>query len=148
MPSWDQVGVPIHFHSSTISGSASWTIFRTRASIFPRQSPSSLIRSSINAEAFSTVTGLFMYSSNSCMARRRGVGRQRPVSIAHRNVSDESRGEVDGEAGVNPLLEPRRHRRKHQHHAQQPGPRELYPEVGGKAEAGESPPPPRAAPAR
>src|SRR5437870_7513704 len=35
------------------------------ASVFPRQSPSSLIFSSINAEADSTGTGLFIYSSNS-----------------------------------------------------------------------------------
>src|SRR5438105_72393 len=65
MPPWDQMGVPIHFHSSTISGSASCTMSRTFASVFPRQSPSSLIFSSINAEADSTGTGLFMYSSNS-----------------------------------------------------------------------------------
>lgn len=65
MPPWEKMGVPIHFHSSTISGSASWMISRTFASIFPRQSPSSLILSSINAEADSTATGLFMYSSNS-----------------------------------------------------------------------------------
>src|SRR5260370_13694094 len=62
---WDQTGVPIHFHSSTISGSASCMILRTFASVFPRQSPSSLIFSSMNAEADSTGTGLFMYSSNS-----------------------------------------------------------------------------------
>src|SRR5437870_9333396 len=65
MPPWDQTGVPIHFHSSTIAGSASCMISRTFASVFPRQSPSSLIFSSINAEADSTGTGLFMYSSNS-----------------------------------------------------------------------------------
>src|SRR5882757_4950523 len=65
MPPWDQVGVPIHFHSSTISGSASCMISRTFASVFPRQSPSSLMFSSINAEADSTGTGFFMYSSNS-----------------------------------------------------------------------------------
>src|SRR5258707_1876599 len=39
-------------------------ISRTFASVFPRQSPSSLISSSINAEADSTGTGLFMYTSN------------------------------------------------------------------------------------
>src|ERR1700681_4828368 len=32
-----------------------------------------------------------------------------------------------------PLLEPRWHRRKQQHHAQELGPRELHPEVGGEA---------------
>src|SRR5258708_17773737 len=65
MPPWDHTGVPLHFHSSTISGSASCMISRTFASVFPRQSPSSLIFSSMNAEADSTGTGLFLYSSNS-----------------------------------------------------------------------------------
>src|SRR5438477_5058142 len=55
MPSWDQTGIPgdvglTHFHSSRISGSAACTISRTLASVFPRQSPSSLIFSSINLE--------------------------------------------------------------------------------------------------
>src|SRR6266849_7131296 len=68
MPPWDQMGVPIHFHSSTISGSASRMIARTFASIFPRQSPSSLIFRSIDeeamiAEADSTGPVLFMFSS-------------------------------------------------------------------------------------
>jgi hypothetical protein len=40
-------------------------ISRTFVSVFPRQSPSSLIFSSINAEADSAGTGLFKYSSNS-----------------------------------------------------------------------------------
>src|SRR5207302_5733035 len=73
MPPWDQTGVPgdvglTHFHSSTISGSAWCMISRTFASVFPRQSPppgpeeSSLIFWSMNAEADSTGTGLFMYS--------------------------------------------------------------------------------------
>src|SRR5438034_3496846 len=64
-PPWEKTGVPIHFHSSTISGSAWCMIARTFASVFPRQSPSSLIFSSMNAEADSTGTALFMCSSNS-----------------------------------------------------------------------------------
>src|SRR5881628_2658813 len=64
-PAWDQTGVPIHFHSSTISGSAACMIARTFASIFPRQSPSSLIFSSIKAEADFTGTGLLISSSSS-----------------------------------------------------------------------------------
>src|SRR5215471_12217749 len=56
MPPWDQTGVRgdvalAHFHSSTISGSALGMMSRTFASIFPRQSPSSLIFWSMNAEA-------------------------------------------------------------------------------------------------
>src|SRR5580700_197265 len=86
MPPWDQTGVPgdvafAHFHSSTISGSASCTILRTFASILPRQSPSSMTFWSINAEAdsagdpanpgfgfvgWSIGTNFFMYNSNSC----------------------------------------------------------------------------------
>src|SRR5262249_61385810 len=38
-------------------------------------------------------------------------------AIADREVGDERRADVDGEAGVGPLLEPRRNRRKQQHHA-------------------------------
>src|SRR5262249_7726793 len=60
MPPWDQTGVPIHFHSSTISGSASCMILRTFASILPRQSPSFLILSSISAAADSAGAGLFI----------------------------------------------------------------------------------------
>src|SRR5262249_24066029 len=63
MPSWDQTGLP-HFPSSTISGSALRMISRTFASVFPRQSPSPRILSSINAEADAAATGFFMYCSN------------------------------------------------------------------------------------
>src|SRR6202011_1023801 len=89
------------------------------------------------------------------MARRRGrqagpeevreppehAGGRRPAprlrAIAHREVGDERRAEGDGEAGIGPLLEPRRQRRKQQYHAEELGPRELHPEVGGEAEVGE-----------
>src|SRR4051812_46693787 len=60
MPPRDHTGVPIHFHSSTISGSAASMISRTFASVFPRQSPKDLIFSSINLEADSTATGFFI----------------------------------------------------------------------------------------
>src|SRR4030095_9048740 len=54
-PPWDQTGVPgedafFHFHSSTISGSACLMRARTRESILPLQSSSSLIRASICSE--------------------------------------------------------------------------------------------------
>src|SRR5579875_891325 len=56
IPPCDQTGVPrddglAHFHSSTISGSAERMIRRSLASVSPRQSPSSLIFASIDAEA-------------------------------------------------------------------------------------------------
>ena len=66
---------------------------------------------------------------------RRPTPRRR--AIAHRDVSDEGRAENDGEAGVDPLLESRRHRREQQHEPKELRPRELDPEVGGKAEVGE-----------
>src|SRR5438045_6349959 len=59
-PSWDQTGVPpdfgfSHFHSSWRSGSAARMSRRTWASVSPRQSPSSRIRSVIFAEAASSL---------------------------------------------------------------------------------------------
>src|SRR5262245_23591786 len=47
-PSCDHTGTPLHFHSSTTSGSASLTKARSLLSILPRQSPSSLILASIS----------------------------------------------------------------------------------------------------
>src|SRR5436190_9898156 len=51
MPSCDHTGTPRHFHSSITSGSACLIKVRICASNLPRQSPSSLIRWSISAEA-------------------------------------------------------------------------------------------------
>src|SRR5689334_395764 len=66
------------------------------------------------------------------------AGSRRPAprlrAIAHREVSDQRGGKIDGEAGVGPLLEPCRRRCKYQHHPEELGPREFQPEVGGKAE--------------
>src|SRR6188508_2084524 len=49
-PSCDHTGTPLHFHSSTTSGSACLTKVRSRLSILPRQSPNSLILASISRE--------------------------------------------------------------------------------------------------
>src|SRR5881227_2569765 len=51
MPLCDQVGVPIHFHSSTTSGSASLMSLRILLSVFPRQSPSSAILFEMSSDA-------------------------------------------------------------------------------------------------
>src|SRR5262245_12002088 len=176
MPPWDQTRVPgfvgfTHFHSSTISGSASCMIPRTLASVFPRQSPSFLTFSFINVEADFTGTVFLICTSNthtyfSCRQRSttQNVGgarsgarwsrlqaapeevREPPEhaggrcpaprlrAITHRKVGDKRRGEVDGKTGEGPFLEPRRHRRKQQHHAKELGQRELHPEVVGEAE--------------
>ena len=50
IPACDRAGTPLHFHSSTTSGSACLMRIRTRASVSPRQSLSSLILASISRE--------------------------------------------------------------------------------------------------
>ncbi len=52
IPSCDHTGTPRHFHSSTTSGRACLMRDRTRASVSPRQSASSLIFASISWDAF------------------------------------------------------------------------------------------------
>src|SRR6202521_5931808 len=51
MPSCDQTGVPIHFHSSTMSGSASLMSLRILLRVSPRQSPSSAILFEMSSDA-------------------------------------------------------------------------------------------------
>src|SRR4051794_2679263 len=55
-PSWDQTAVPglvalTHFHSSTTSGSASWTSVRILLRVSPRQWATSAILLSISSDA-------------------------------------------------------------------------------------------------
>src|SRR5262245_36789477 len=50
IPACDHTGTPLHFHSSTTSGSACLMRVRIRASVSPRQSLSSLILASISRE--------------------------------------------------------------------------------------------------
>src|SRR5262245_19139187 len=66
MPSCDQTRVPIHFHSSTTSGSAALMSVRILRKVSARQSPSSAMRLSISAEADwpSVEPDLFMCSSS------------------------------------------------------------------------------------
>src|SRR5580704_5923171 len=52
IPSRDQTGLPIHFHSSMISRSAPRILLRTPASVLPRQSVSPAIRWSIRSDGF------------------------------------------------------------------------------------------------
>src|ERR1700736_3674875 len=51
IPWCDQTGVPIHFHSSVISGSACRISARMRARVWPRHPPSSRMRWSMSREA-------------------------------------------------------------------------------------------------
>src|ERR1700683_2387421 len=60
MPACSHTGTPLHFHSSTASGQAFLMRLRTRASVAPRQSPSSLIRASINWEGESPPLASFV----------------------------------------------------------------------------------------
>src|SRR6202142_2022521 len=50
IPACDHTGTPLHFHSSTTSGSACLMRARARASVSPRQSSSSAIVPSISSE--------------------------------------------------------------------------------------------------
>src|SRR6202030_4247400 len=65
MPSCDQIGVPIHFHSSTTSGSASLMSLRILPRVSPRQSPSSAILFEMSSDAGWSwlAAGFFMLSS-------------------------------------------------------------------------------------
>src|SRR5215210_6713287 len=58
IPACSHTGTPLHFHSSTTSGSASLMRLRTRARVSPRQSLSSSIRASISREGVSMVVVL------------------------------------------------------------------------------------------
>src|SRR6476619_7001225 len=55
IPACDHTGTPLHFHSSTTSGSACLMRIRTRASVSPRQSLSSWILASISREGESSL---------------------------------------------------------------------------------------------
>src|SRR5438876_10418062 len=52
IPSRDHTGLPIHFHSSIISRSASRMLLRMPANVLPRQSVSSAISWSIRSDGF------------------------------------------------------------------------------------------------
>src|SRR6185312_9656358 len=79
IPACDHTGTFPHFHSSTTSGSASLMIARTRASVSPRQSLSSLILASMSCDAesfpppwifFVLVFFIFLCSRNSMLRIR------------------------------------------------------------------------------
>src|SRR6266508_171551 len=64
IPSGDHTGVPLHFHSSTTSGSASLMRVRSRESVSPRQSPSSLILASINSDGDPGFSGALFFTTS------------------------------------------------------------------------------------
>src|SRR3984893_12135659 len=65
MPSSDQFGVPLHFHSSTTHASAALMSLRILSRVSPRQSPSSAILFEMSSDADWTwlAPDFFMFSS-------------------------------------------------------------------------------------
>src|SRR5512144_2403774 len=81
MPSCDQTGVPIHFHSSTTSGSASLISLRILLRVSPRQSPSSAILFEMSSDADWPwlASDFFIFSSLQSAFERREI--EPPESI-------------------------------------------------------------------
>src|SRR3984957_16301119 len=86
MPSCDQTGVPLHFHSSTTSESASLMSLRIRLRVSPRQSPSSAILFEMSSDADSPwfAPDFFMFAFPG--GGGGGMGRNR-VALANQKVS-------------------------------------------------------------
>src|SRR5580693_2757911 len=74
IPSRDHTGLPIHFHSSMISPSASRMLLRMLANVLPRQSVSPAISWSISTEADSSGTAFFMVSLHLSQANVASLG--------------------------------------------------------------------------
>src|SRR6185436_7164487 len=110
MPSCDQTGVPIHFHSSTTSGSASLMSLRILPRVFPRQSPSSAIRFEISSDAGwpRLAPGFFMFSSSLPVPghRQRGEAAQvrhdapDQLALRHREAQVGQAAEQGGEGDL------------------------------------------------
>src|SRR6185312_1206991 len=75
IPPCSHTGVPIHFHSSTTSGSSSLISARILLRVFPRQSVSSAIRLSISSEADCSFVAFdfFIFLSSKSQALRERI---------------------------------------------------------------------------
>src|SRR5678810_1218155 len=95
MPSCDHTGF-IHFHSSTTSGSAALMSLRILPRVFPRQSPSSAIRSemSSDAEALWLVSDVFMFSSSSPAAPLDGMRQHEQVQACEQEQREREKRRV------------------------------------------------------
>src|SRR4051812_38262657 len=83
-PSCDQTGTPRHFHSSTTSESACLMRARTRESVLPLQSPSSLILASISRDGDSplvVVVFFMLFASHGLCISRIGVFQKSKASV-------------------------------------------------------------------
>src|SRR5258706_3997926 len=81
IPWCDQTGVPIHFHSSVTSGSASRISARMRARVSPRHPPRSRIRWSISREADFPFAPAFGGDFDLGAALRGPLGRDAPLAF-------------------------------------------------------------------
>src|SRR3954451_20014927 len=84
-PSSDHTGTPLHFHSSTTSGSACLMRARTWESVLPLQSSSSSILASISREGVSPLVVallfIFVCTSFGCLSSCRGTNHDHPASM-------------------------------------------------------------------
>src|SRR6202790_1101632 len=96
IPSRDHTGLPIHFHSSMISRSASRMLLRMLANVLPRQSVSFAINWSINVEEDSAGTGFFMCSSNSRTYSSRAQRNPQPSQVEGSSGFESSSESMDG----------------------------------------------------
>src|SRR5204862_520536 len=103
MPSCDQTGVPIHFHSSTTFESASLMSLRILLRVCPRQSPSSAILFEMSSDADSPwlAPGFFMFSSYKLPTARACVTLPRSASllcaVRRSSVPDPEFAQFDGQ---------------------------------------------------
>src|SRR6266516_4828677 len=116
IPACDHTGVPLHFHSSTTSGSACLMTVRSRESVSPRQSPSSLILASINSDGDPGFCGALFFTTSlsyhiDCQGRASfglQVGPYRPSDrTAERTRADAERDHCDHEARCTRRLDSR-----------------------------------------
>src|SRR5258705_11938444 len=113
MPSCDQTGVPIHFHSSTTSGSASLMSLRILLRVSPRQSPSSAILCEMSSDADWPwlAPDFFMFSSSwdgINRNRRRRCCREVEVCLVRGESEQEPGLDEEGDAPLDRLLGLRR----------------------------------------
>src|SRR2546423_8353411 len=100
MPSCDQTGVPIHFHSSTTSGSASLMSLRILPRVSPRQSPSSAILFEMSSDAGwpGLAPDFFMFALHSEAVVDVGLEQPRNARVNLRQAVD--RGVVEAHRAV------------------------------------------------
>src|ERR1700731_1701558 len=97
MPPCDQTGVPIHFHSSTTSGSASLMSLRILLRVSPRQSPSSAILFEMSSEADWPWLAPETLACADAPCAGTGRSRDRPLGTRRRSASGR-RGAVADDA--------------------------------------------------